>query len=233
MTELCLQSPSELDGAPSAIPLDATLTPQENVASYFARARKLKGSVRKIEGRLETLNKEMAELNKLLEEFREPATGQLHRLESTHHAFCEKGWIQRESTAKKRDDGGELKFREYIVSGNWHVYVGQNDRKNDLLTFRFAKKDDWWFHARGVAGSHVILRRTGRSDNPSRAALEQAASLAAYFSRARTSGLVPVTYTQKKYVRKSRGAAAGEVVVEREEVVVVPPVEPRQPEPAE
>ncbi|HNL27765.1 MAG TPA: NFACT RNA binding domain-containing protein, partial [bacterium] len=104
----------------------------------------------------------------------------------------------------------------------------QNDIKNDALTFRFAKKDDLWFHARGVAGSHVVLKRDGRSDNPGQRAIEAAAQIAAFFSKAKTSSLVPVAYTERKYLRKPKGAKPGMVVLEREEVLMVPPVEPRE-----
>ena len=147
-------------------------------------------------------------------------------LEKIFEKFVRSGWIQtkRDSSQKKKEIAPV--FREFKIIGNWRVFVGQNDAKNDQLTFKFAKGDDWWFHARGAAGSHVVLKRDGRSDNPGKQAIESAASIAAFFSKAKASGLVPVIYTQRKYVRKPKGAKPGQVIVEREEVVIVPPREP-------
>ncbi len=125
------------------------------------------------------------------------------------------------------DEGaGSIHPRRFVVFGGWTVLVGRNNRENDILTHQVASPRDLWFHARGVSGSHVVLRRSGRSDSPSMEAIEQAASIAAYYSKARASGMVPVIYTEKRYVRKPRRAPAGAAVCIREKVVLV---EPRLP----
>jgi predicted ribosome quality control (RQC) complex YloA/Tae2 family protein len=106
--------------------------------------------------------------------------------------------------------------------------VGRNNRENDELTHRVARPEDLWFHAQGVPGSHVVLRRSGRKDHPGKRILELAAGLAAHFSRARHSGTVPVIYTQRRYVRKPKGAKPGLAAVQREKTIFVAPLSPEQ-----
>ena len=91
-----------------------------------------------------------------------------------------------------------------------------------MLTTKFARKDDYWLHARGAPGSHVVLRVKGREEPP-RYILEAAAAIAAWHSKARPSSLAPVIAVRKKYVRKPRGAQKGTVVVDRENVLLVEP----------
>ncbi len=215
------------DGSLITLDLDPELSPQENAARYFAQAKKLKASVRKIEERIKDLAKNQTQLETRLHELLDGRLDEKH-LRGLYERFVREGWIRKAPARnrKPKEENEDMVFREYRVHGGWAVYVGQNDRKNDLLTFRFARKDDLWFHARGVPGSHVVLRRAGRKDHPGKLALEQTAGLAAWYSKARTSGLVPVSYTERKYVRKPKGAAPGQVLMEREEVMVVPPGEP-------
>lgn len=120
--------------------------------------------------------------------------------------------------------------RRYSLAEGWTVLVGRTNRENDLLTHRAARPRDLWFHARGVAGSHVILERGQRKDNPSKGALEAAAGIAAYHSKARTSSTVPVIYTEKRYVRKPRKAAPGLAACIREKVLMVAPGLPPEAE---
>lgn len=207
------------------IRLKPTLSPSENVESLFARAKKLKASVQKIEARIVLVEKEKTYLDTCAR-LAEEATD-VREVERIHKEFTKHGWIQRPEKEKKNPKV-EYRFREYRVAGNWRVFVGQNDAKNDQLTFRFARGDDYWFHARSVSGSHVVLKRDGRKDNPGKAALEEAASIAAFFSKARTSSMVPVAWTLRKFVRKRKGAPPGQVVLEREEVLMVQPVKPEK-----
>lgn len=108
----------------------------------------------------------------------------------------------------------------------WDVLIGRSSEANDHLTLHLARPEDYWFHAHGCPGSHVVLRRGKGANEPSKATLEEVASWAAFHSKSRTAGKVPVIYTQKKYVRKPRGAKPGTVYVEREKMIMVRPVEP-------
>ena len=112
----------------------------------------------------------------------------------------------------------ELPFKEYMYKGI-RIWVGRNAKNNDLLTTKYAQKDDWWLHARDTSGSHVVIK----SPNPSAEVLEYAASLAAGYSKSNSESLVAVMYTQKKYVRKTKNLAAGMVIVEKEKTLLVEP----------
>ncbi len=114
----------------------------------------------------------------------------------------------------------------YRSTEGWDVLIGRSSEANDYLTLHMARPEDYWFHAHGCPGSHVVLRRGKGANEPSKATLEEVASWAAFHSKARTAGKVPVIVTQKKYVRKPRGAKAGTVVVEREKMLMVRPAEP-------
>jgi hypothetical protein len=117
--------------------------------------------------------------------------------------------------------------RRYRLPGGWEVWVGRNASQNDELTHRRAAPRDLWFHARGCEGSHVVLRMASGKGEPPREILEAAAAIAAFHSKARTSKYVPVAWTERRHVRKPRGAPAGTASIQREKIVFV---EPRVPE---
>ena len=112
------------------------------------------------------------------------------------------------------------KFKETSFGG-FDIYIGRNSRNNDEL-LKFAKKDDIWLHAKDVAGSHVLIKLNNSTVAP-KSVLEYAASLAAYYSKRKTDSICPVIYTPKKYVRKRKGLLPGQVMVDREQVILVEP----------
>ncbi len=109
----------------------------------------------------------------------------------------------------------------YTLPGGWEVLAGQTDADNDRLSLREARPNDFWFHVRGMPGSHVVLRVPG--EDPDRATLKLAAAVAAYHSKARTAGEVAVLCTRACNVSKPRGAAPGSVQIRRETVIKVRP----------
>jgi predicted ribosome quality control (RQC) complex YloA/Tae2 family protein len=116
-------------------------------------------------------------------------------------------------------------FWRYELAGGWRVLAGRTEDDNDLLSTRIAKPDDWWFHVHGTSGSHVILE--AREDaEPDRDTLRMAAAIAAYHSKARNAGIVPVTCTRARYVTKPRGAKPGLVYLQRETTMKVRPAVP-------
>jgi predicted ribosome quality control (RQC) complex YloA/Tae2 family protein len=121
----------------------------------------------------------------------------------------------------------KLQPRRFRTRDGWEVWIGKTNEGNDYLTHRLARPEDYWFHVQGSPGSHVVLRRGKGKDEPSRDALREAAAWAAFFSRQRTSGAVPVLYTRKKYVRKPRGAKPGLAEVMRDEKTLF--VRPQEP----
>lgn len=110
----------------------------------------------------------------------------------------------------------------YILAEGWTILAGRTEADNDRLSLRMARPNDWWFHVRGMPGSHVVLQvPSGRE--PSNAILRQAAAVAAYHSKARAGGSVAVSATRARFVRKPRGAKPGTVQIRRETVFKVRP----------
>jgi len=114
---------------------------------------------------------------------------------------------------------------EHELPGGWKVLAGKTDVDNDYLSLKLAKPNDFWFHVRGMPGSHVVLR-AGSKEAPSRATLKQAAAVAAYYSKARHGGVVPVSCTEARYVTKPRGAKPGLVQIRKEITLKVRPALP-------
>jgi len=110
----------------------------------------------------------------------------------------------------------------YTLPGGWQVLVGRTDADNDVLSFRVARPEAWWFHVREIPGSHVILQGPPGKD-PDRQTLTRAAAIAAYHSKARNAGMVAVSGTRARDVSKPRGAKAGTVQIRNEKVFKVRP----------
>ena len=116
----------------------------------------------------------------------------------------------------------EVTVYEYELPGGWKVLAGKTDEDNDLLSIRLAHPEDWWFHVRGMPGSHVLLRHRP-DEEPDRETLKGAAAIAAYHSKAREGGMVSVSCTRAKYVTKPRGAKPGTVTIRKESLLKVRP----------
>lgn len=110
----------------------------------------------------------------------------------------------------------------YSLPGGWTVLAGRTDADNDYLSLKLAQPDDWWFHVRGMPGSHVILQGP-RDAAPDRDTLKRAAAVAAYHSKARGAGIVAVSCTQARYVSRPRGAKLGTVTIRKETILKVRP----------
>ena len=126
---------------------------------------------------------------------------------------------------KVTDNHKEVNAYHYELPGGWEVLAGKADEDNDLLSLKIAKPNDWWFHVRGMPGSHVILRAKD-SEEPDRNTLKGAAAIAAFHSKARSGGVVPVSCTQARFVSKPRGAKPGTVSIRKETVLKVRPTVP-------
>ncbi len=111
---------------------------------------------------------------------------------------------------------------EYELPGGWKVFAGKSDWDNDFLSLKFAKPNDYWFHVRGMPGSHVILRAKPKEESDGQT-LKRAAAIAAFHSKARNGGIVAVSCTRARYVTKPRGAKPGSVRIRKESVLKVRP----------
>lgn len=121
----------------------------------------------------------------------------------------------------------QARVHEYELPGGWTVLAGKSDSDNELLSLKMARPDDRWFHVRGMSGSHVILR-VKPGEAPDRKTLKQAAAIAAYHSKARTGGIVPVSCTRARYVTKPKHARPGTVNIRKETILKVRPALPEK-----
>jgi predicted ribosome quality control (RQC) complex YloA/Tae2 family protein len=115
--------------------------------------------------------------------------------------------------------------QEYTLPEGWTVWVGRNDIANDRLSLGLAGPNDWWFHVKGMPGSHVVLKAKNK-EKPRAETLKMAAAIAAYHSKARTGGTVAVVATLARYVSKPRGAKPGTVSIRKETTYMVKPALP-------
>jgi predicted ribosome quality control (RQC) complex YloA/Tae2 family protein len=208
------------------IPLEPRLTPAQNAERYFDKAKKARASVGEKLDRQDAVREKWEILRELLdrltpvetmEQFGDFVAENKERLAQVGYRVAGPG----------PDAGREqIPFRAFTVTGGFQVWVGKSSENNDLLTMKYAKPNDLWFHARGSSGSHVILRMGTGKGEPSKQAIHEAAGIAAYYSKMKGAKHVPVAVTERKYVRKPRGAEPGSVTIEREKLLFV---EPRLP----
>ena len=114
-----------------------------------------------------------------------------------------------------------LPFNTFSLT-NYTIFVGRNNKSNDILTFDYAKKNDLWLHVKDAQGSHVVVKKKGAQPIP-KFVIQRAAELAAYFSKRKTENMTPVQYTERKYVRKIKGSLPGQVAVMKEKVLLIQP----------
>lgn len=119
----------------------------------------------------------------------------------------------------------QLRLHAYTLEGDYEAWAGRTDQDNDLLSIKVARPEDWWFHVRGMPGSHVVLRSHGRPA-PGRTILQAAAAIAAWHSKARGGGNTAVAGTLARHVTKPRGVKAGTVQIRKERIFKVRPALP-------
>lgn len=188
------------------IPLDNTLTPQENAKKYFDKYGKLKRTYEALSELTIQVKEEIEHLESISAAL--DIAMQEDDLVQIKEELIESGYIRRKGGTKKAKITS--KPFHYISSDGFHMYVGKNNYQNDELTFKFATGNDWWFHAKKIAGSHVVVKTEGQ-ELPDRT-FEEAARLAAYYSKGREQDKVEIDYIQKKHVKKPAGAKPGFVV---------------------
>lgn len=189
------------------IPLDATLTPAQNAKKYFDKYQKLKRTYEalsqltlEVKSEIDHLESISAALDIALQE---------EDLVQIKEELIDNGYIRRKGSQK----GKKITSKpfHYLSSDGYHIYVGKNNFQNEDITFKIATGNDWWFHAKGIPGSHVIVKSNGESELPN-STFEDAARLAAYYSRGKGQEKVEIDYIQKKHVKKPAGGKPGFVV---------------------
>ncbi len=192
------------------IPLDPTITPIDNAKKYFDKYSKLKRTYEALTKFTEETKEELEHLESISAAL--DIALQEEDLIQLKEELMEYGYMKRKFVSKKeaKKQKSTSKPFHYISSDGYHMYVGKNNFQNDELTFKFAVGNDWWFHAKGMAGSHVIVKTNG-DELPDRT-FEEAAKLAAYYSKARELTKAEIDYTEKKNVKKPNGGKPGFVV---------------------
>lgn len=189
------------------IPLDSTLSATENAKEYFDKYGKLKRTYEALSSLTQEVSREIEHLRSVSAAL-DIAVGE-EDLVQIREELIESGYIRRKAGAKKVKITS--KPFHYISSDGYDMYVGKNNLQNEELTFKFATGNDWWFHAKGCPGSHVIVKVKGTEEVPDKT-FEEAARLAAWYSTGSRQGKVEVDYIQKKHVKKPGGAKPGFVI---------------------
>lgn len=190
------------------IPLDPQLTALENAKKYFDKYSKLKRTFEAVTELLEETGSEVEHLQSISTSL-DIALSEEDLVEIKEE-LMEYGYIKKRQSGSKRPKITSKPFH-YISSDGFHMYVGKNNYQNEELTFRFAAGNDWWFHAKGVPGSHVIVKTQGTEEMPD-ATFEEAGRLAAYYSQSRDNEKVEIDYIQKKHIKKPKGSKPGFVI---------------------
>ena len=193
-------------GEKITIPLDPDLTASENAKRYFDRYGKLKRTEEALITQTEETHDEIMHLESISASL--DIALKESDLTEIRQELEQAGYIRKKGTGRTK----ELKSKpfHYVSSDGFHIYVGKNNFQNDHLTFKMASGNDWWFHAKKIPGSHVLVKTEGRELTDR--VFEEAGALAAYYSKGREQDKVEIDYVQKKEVKKPAGAKPGFVV---------------------
>ena len=201
------------------IPLDPQATPSANMERHFHRYRKLLLAAPHVERRLSQTRAELKMWRATEAAIRALASpDDLHRLED--------GWSKEQRAELRPPTAGglrgtaQLSVMTRLSSDGYLIFAGRNKTENDRVTFRIANGRDWWFHAQGIPGAHVIVRNP-RGGNLPQSTVAEAAWLAAYYSQRREEGGLEIDYTQRKYVRKVKGGEPGQVTYSQNRTIRV------------
>ncbi|SDN26033.1 Rqc2 family fibronectin-binding protein [Alkalicoccus daliensis] len=200
------------------IPLSNRKSASDNAQQYFKRYHKLKNSVKYVQKEIRHAKKEMEYFDRLIQQMEIAST---EDIEDIREELIQGGYLKNLSRQSKKKKQDKPSLDRYMSSNGIELYVGKNNKQNEYLTTRMARQDDTWLHTKDIPGSHVLIRST----EPDEETILEAAELAAYFSKSRMSGNVPVDYTLIRYVKKPNGAKPGYVTYDRQTTVYVTPDE--------
>ncbi|MCK5457807.1 MAG: DUF814 domain-containing protein, partial [Melioribacteraceae bacterium] len=198
------------------IKLNQKNTPQQSIDFYFEKAKDEKINFKISEQLFEGTEKKYNRLKEIEREFESANSVDDYSEIKSRLKISDK-----KKEKKKVTDGAKL--RELLIEGKYKVLVGRDSKSNDMLSIKIAKQNDYWFHARGLPGSHVVLRVEDTKVGVPKNIIKNAAQIAAFYSKAKTAGTAPVSYTLAKFVRKKKGMEPGKVMVEKEKVLLVRP----------
>jgi len=208
------------NGGTVTIPLQKNKTPAENMQAYFKRYNKEKRTYEALQPQITANNGELHYLEGILSALL--ASTEENDVDDIREELTEQGFIRRRTgKGKPKPKARKSKPLRFISSESFEIYVGKNNKQNDELTLRFADSDDLWLHTKDIPGSHVIIKANGNSVPD--ITIAEAANLAAYFSKARSSTLIPVDYALRRHVKKPSGAKPGMVIYENNKTAYITP----------
>jgi predicted ribosome quality control (RQC) complex YloA/Tae2 family protein len=200
------------------IPLSVTLSPQQNAARYYKDYTRMKNAEKELTRQIELAEQELDYLKSVLEELHRAQTD--GELEEIKQELQSTGYLRQVSEKKRMKQAKSAPMRFESTDG-YPIYVGRNNRQNEELTFRLARKDDIWLHAQKVHGSHVIISCGG--ETPPDDTITQAAQLAAYYSETTGGQNIPVDVTPVKQVKKIPNGKPGMVIYHTYRTVIANP----------
>ena len=200
------------------IPLSPVLSPQQNAAKFYKDYNRMKTAEKELTRQLEIAREELAYLQSVLDELSRAGTEQ--ELEEIRQELRAGGYLKGDS-GKRRVKQSKLAPMRFESTDGYPIYVGRNNRQNDELTFKLARKDDLWLHASKVHGSHVIISCGGTK--PPDDTVTQAAQLAAYYSESTGGQNIPVDVTPVKQVKRIPSGKPGMVIYHTYRTVIANP----------
>lgn len=190
------------------IPVDKTMTSTENANRYFNKYNKMKRTFEAVSEQLAESNEMLEHLDSILNEL--DIARKEEDLQAIRRELEECGYIKKQAGKKGKNRVSKSKPLHFISSDGYDIYVGKNNFQNEEITFKLATGNDWWFHAKKTPGSHVIIKCN--NEEPPIRTFEEAASLAAFFSKGHSAEKLEIDYTQKKNIKKPHGSKPGFVV---------------------
>ena len=195
------------DNKEITIPLDKNKSAKENAKKYYDKYAKLSRTTKALSEEILNTKNDIEHLLSIQTAL--DVSSDDESLSQIRQELVDFGYIKKHSSVKQKKSTSHP--YHYISTDGYDIYVGKNNYQNEELTFKVATGNDWWFHAKGIPGSHVILKSNNEEDLPDRV-YEEAAALAAFYSKAKDSEKVEVDYIQKKNIKKVAGAAPGFVI---------------------
>lgn len=203
-----------------SINLDVNKTPSQNIQSYYKKYNKLKKSEESAKEQINQNEEELEYLNSVLTNIHN--VDNYSEIEDIKKELIETGYIK----FRKSNKNNKTKLSKpmhYISSDGFDIYVGKNNIQNDYLSLKFSNKNDLWLHTKNIPGSHVVIKANGKIPSTT---LEEAANLAAYYSKSKNSSNVPVDYTEIRNLKKPNGAKPGMVIYYTNQTLYITPQEP-------
>lgn len=204
------------NGGTVKIALDPLKTPSENAQRYFQKYQKAKNSIVVVEEQIEKTKEEILYFDSLLQQMEAASSKDI---EEIREELAEEGYMRNRKTKNAKKKPTKPVLDKYVASDGTEIFVGKNNKQNDYLTTKFARRDEIWLHTKDIPGSHVVIR----SLEPAEETLLEAAKIAAYYSKAKESSSVPVDFTKIRHVKKPSGAKLGFVTYDNQQTVYVTP----------